>query len=325
MHFDPQQQLKFISESGKTFQELIDSHRSGEPGLKALSLTTIQMNIGKRCNQSCRHCHVGASPARTETMDRQTMDLCIEVIAAHESIDTVDITGGAPEMNPHFTYLVGECKKLGRKVIDRCNLTILEEPGYEFLYDFLADNEVEIIASLPYFQKSYTDKQRGAGVFDKSIIALNRLNNKGFGSKYILNLVYNPVGAFLSAPQKQIEREFKENLQKEYNIQFNNLFCINNMPLDGFLRFLMQAGKLEEYMELLRKSFNPATLDGLMCRNQMSVSYDGFVYDCDFNQMLDLKVTAVPHISQFDYDTFLTRHVRTANHCFGCTAGAGST
>ncbi|UCF65917.1 MAG: arsenosugar biosynthesis radical SAM protein ArsS [bacterium] len=297
----------------------------GEPGLTALSFTTMQLNIGKRCNQSCRHCHVGASPARTETMDRETMDLCLEVIAAHESIDTVDITGGAPEMNPHFTYLVIECKKLGKKVIDRCNLTILEEPGYEYLYDFLAENKVEIIASLPYFRKSYTDKQRGAGVFDKSITALSKLNERGFGSRYVLNLIYNPVGAFLSPPQKQLEREFKENLQKHYNIKFNNLLCINNMPLDGFLRSLINAGNLEEYMELLINSYNPDTLDGLMCRHQISVSYDGYIYDCDFNQMLDLKVISVPHISQFDFETFLARRVRTANHCYGCTAGAGST
>lgn len=325
MRFDPQEQLRIISDHGKTFRELIDPHMLGEPGLTALSFTTMQLNIGKRCNQSCRHCHVGASPARTETMDRETMDLCLEVIAAHESIDTVDITGGAPEMNPHFTYLVIECKKLGKKVIDRCNLTILEEPGYEYLYDFLAENKVEIIASLPYFRKSYTDKQRGAGVFDKSITALSRLNERGFGSRYALNLIYNPVGAFLSPPQKQLERDFKENLQRHYNIKFNNLLCINNMPLDGFLRSLINAGKLEEYMELLINSFNPNTLDGLMCRHQISVSYDGYIYDCDFNQVLDLKVISVPHISQFDFETFLARRVRTANHCYGCTAGAGST
>jgi len=325
MSFNPQEQLKIISNNGTPFREMINPHLPDKSGLNVLTFTTIQLNIGKRCNQSCRHCHVGASPARSEMMDRKTMDLCLQLIATCPEIDTVDITGGAPEMNPHFTYLVKECKKLGRKVIDRCNLTILEKPGYEYLYDFLAENAVEILASLPYFRKSYTDRQRGAGVFDKSITALTKLNARGFGSRYILNLIYNPVGAFLSPPQKQLEREFKENLQRHYNIQFNNLLCINNMPLDGFLRSLMYAGKLEEYMELLRNSFNPNTLVGLMCRHQMSVSYDGYVYDCDFNQMLDLKVASVPHISSFDYKRFLSRRIRTANHCYGCTAGAGST
>ncbi|MCK4893798.1 MAG: arsenosugar biosynthesis radical SAM protein ArsS [Calditrichia bacterium] len=292
--------------------------------MSALSFITFQLNIGKRCNQACRHCHVGASPIRTEMMSRQTMDRCLEIIAKTESIEIVDITGGAPEMNEHFTYLVNECKKLGKHVIDRCNLTILEEPGYEHLYDFLSDNNVEIIASLPYFRKSHTDMQRGRGVFEKSITSLTKLNALGFGNGKVLNLVYNPAGAFLSAGQPALEREFKENLSRQYNISFNNLYCINNMPLDRFLRSLIRAEKLDEYMELLKNYFNPATLGGLMCRHQISVSYNGYVYDCDFNQILDLRAKPVSHINDFDYEVFISRKIRTANHCFGCTAGAGS-
>jgi len=320
----PNQQLKIISKNKPSFDEAISPHLSEKISMSALSFTTFQMNIGKRCNQACRHCHVGASPVRTEMMSRQTMDRCLEIIANTESIEIVDITGGAPEMSEHFTYLVNECKKLGKHVIDRCNLTILEEPGYEHLYDFLSDNHVEIVASLPYFRKSHTDMQRGRGVFEKSIAALTKLNARGYGNGKILNLVYNPAGAFLSAGQKALEREFKENLSRQYNIAFNNLYCINNMPLNRFLRSLIRAEKLDEYMELLKNYFNPTTLDGLMCRHQVSVSYKGYVYDCDFNQMLDLRAKPVSHIDDFNYEAFLSRKIRTANHCFGCTAGAGS-
>jgi radical SAM/Cys-rich protein len=320
----PNQQLKIISKNKPSFDEAISPHLSEEIGMSALSLTTFQMNIGKRCNQACRHCHVGASPIRTEMMSLETMNRCLEIIANTESIEIVDITGGAPEMNEHFTYLVNECKKLGKHVIDRCNLTILEEPGYEKLYDFLSDNNVEIVASLPYFRKSHTDMQRGRGVFEKSITALTKLNALGYGNGKVLNLVYNPAGAFLSAGQKALEREFKDNLSSQYNISFNNLYCINNMPLDRFLRSLIRAEKLDEYMELLKNYFNPTTLDGLMCRHQVSVSYNGYVYDCDFNQMLDLRAKPVSHIDDFNYEAFLSRKIRTANHCFGCTAGAGS-
>ena len=320
----PNEQLKIISKNEPSFDEAINPHLSEELGMAALSFTTFQLNIGKRCNQACRHCHVGASPIRTVMMSRQTMDRCLEIIAKTESIEIVDITGGAPEMNEHFTYLVNECKKLGKHVIDRCNLTILEEPGYEHLYDFLSDNNVEIIASLPYFRKSHTDMQRGRGVFEKSITSLTKLNALGFGNGKVLNLVYNPAGAFLSAGQPALEREFKENLSRQYNISFNNLYCINNMPLDRFLRSLIRAEKLDEYMELLKNYFNPATLGGLMCRHQISVSYNGYVYDCDFNQILDLRAKPVSHINDFDYEVFISRKIRTANHCFGCTAGAGS-
>jgi len=320
------EQLEIISQNEPSFDQAISPHLSGEHGMAPISFTIFQMNIGKRCNQACLHCHVGASPVRTEMMSRETIDRCLQIISDADSIETVDITGGAPEMNDHFTYLVTECKKLGKHVIDRCNLTILEEPGYEQLYDFLSENNIEIVASLPYFRKSHTDMQRGRGVFEKSITALKKLNQLGYGNGdgKILNLVYNPAGAFLSAGQKALEREFKSNLSRHYNISFNNLYCINNMPLDRFLRSLIKAETLDDYMELLKNYFNPSTLDGLMCRHQISVGYDGHIYDCDFNQMLDLRAKPVSHIDEFNYEAFISRKIRTANHCFGCTAGAGS-
>jgi radical SAM/Cys-rich protein len=315
-------QLEILSKKVEAFSDLNCNHKENGRKLPASALKTLQINIGKKCNQSCRHCHVGASPSRTEAMTRDTVDACLGIISKVHEIETIDITGGAPEMNPYFTYLVEQSLKLGKRVIDRCNLTILEEPGFEYLYEFLAGNHVEVVASLPHFRKNYTDRQRGPGVYDKSIRALKRLNQLGYGDDRILNLVYNPVGMYLSAPQKQLEREFKEYLAKQYDIRFNSLLCINNMPIDGFFNALMKVGKLESYMALLRKSFNPDTLKGLMCRHQLSVSHDGYLYDCDFNQMLSLG--CLGHISSFDYDKIIKREIATANHCYGCTAGAGS-
>jgi radical SAM/Cys-rich protein len=293
-------------------------------GLRPLTLETFQVNVGKKCNQACRHCHVDASPARNEMMDRETVDLCLEAIASVPEIRTVDITGGAPEINEHFRRIVLECRRLGKHVIDRCNLTILEEPGYEYLYDFLAENEVEVIASLPHYARSNTDRQRGSGVFDTSITALGKLNRRGYGTRLPLNLVYNPVGLYLSSPQKQLEREFKENLDRRFGIVFNHLYCLNNMPINRFLESLLRVGKFEQYMETLVNAFNATTLEGLMCRHQISVGYDGRIYDCDFNQMLELGANPVSHVRDFDHGELMRRRIKTAGHCFGCTAGAGS-
>lgn len=296
----------------------------GREGLLARSLEVFQINVGKKCNQACRHCHVDASPTRTEMMDAETVDLCLDIIGRVPSIRTVDITGGAPEISEHFRRIVQESKRLGKHVIDRCNLTILEEPGYEYLYEFLSRHEVEIIASLPHYARSHTDRQRGKGVFEASITALEKLNRLGYGSRVPLNLVYNPVGLYLSSPQSQLEREFKENLSRHFGIRFNNLYCINNMPINRYLGSLIKLGKFEHYMTLLVNGFNPATLDGLMCRDQISVGFDGSVYDCDFNQMLDMTAEPFAHIRDFDYHAFVSRRIRTSSHCFGCTAGAGS-
>jgi radical SAM/Cys-rich protein len=257
-------------------------------------------------------------------MNHITAEKCIQLIKSIPSIETVDITGGAPEGNPEFTYLIKESKRLGKHVIDRCNLTILEEEGFEYLYEFLSSHRIEIIASLPHFAKSRTDNQRGKGVFDKSVIALQKLNKLGYGKDISLSLVYNPTGLFLSSSQLQLEREFKENLYEQFGIIFNNLYCINNLPINRFLNSLFNGGKFNEYMDILCTAYNPATLDGLMCRHQISVGYDGKIYDCDFNQMLEMPSEKVGHIDNFDLDHFLGRHIVLANHCFGCTAGAGS-
>ena len=313
-----EEQKKLLSTYNTSFSTKVDSF------LPALSLKTFQINVGRWCNQTCRHCHVDASPKRTEAMNHTTAERCIQLIESIPSIQTVDITGGAPEGNPEFTYLVKESKRLGKHVIDRCNLTILEEEGFEYLYEFLSSQNIEIIASLPHFARSRTDSQRGKGVFDKSIIALQKLNKLGYGKNISLSLVYNPTGLFLSSSQLQLEREFKENLFEQFGIIFNNLYCINNLPINRFLNSLYNGGKFNEYMDVLCTAYNPATLEGLMCRHQISIGYDGTIYDCDFNQMLELPSEKVGHIDNFDLDRFLGRNIVLANHCFGCTAGAGS-
>ena len=313
-------QMKFLAGTARSFGDVLPARDAVSP----LSMRVFQVNVGKKCNQACRHCHVDASPARTEMMTRETMDACVKVLRETAGFEIVDITGGAPEMNPLFRYLVDEARALGKHVIDRCNLTILEEPGYEYLYDFLSERKVEITASLPHFSEASTDKQRGPGVFSASIKALQKLNALGYGKDIPLNLVYNPNGFYLSSSQAQLEFEFKGRLREQYGIEFNSLYCINNMPISRFLESLVRRGKLQEYMDLLAGAYNPSTLEGLMCRHQISVGYDGGVYDCDFNQMLDLKSEPVSHISEFNAAAFLARDIRIGNHCFGCTAGAGS-
>ncbi len=319
-----EKQMQIQGDYKASFAAEVSNHVNHDGTLRAEDLKIFQVNVGKRCNQACTHCHVDASPYRTEMMDMPTAERCMKVIAEVDDIETVDITGGAPELHPTFDFFVTESKKLGKHVIDRCNLTILEHENYGHLYDFLTENQVEIVASLPYFAKSHTDRQRGEGVFDLSITALKKLNERGYGTDLPLDLVYNPSGLFLSAPQKQLEREFKENLKCKFDITFNNLYCINNLPINRYLSRLKQLDKFEDYMELLVNAFNPATLDGLMCRHQISVGYDGKVYDCDFNQMLDMTAQPVDHIKDFDYEKFITRKILTANHCYGCTAGSGS-
>lgn len=303
---------------------------AGYPGLKPTPLEIFQLNIGKLCNQTCAHCHVDAGPDRKEeNMDRATLERCLEIIAAVPTIHTVDITGGAPEMNPHFRWFVEECRKLGRQVMDRCNLTIVvANKKYRDLPEFFAKNQVQVVSSLPYFSKSRTDSQRGDGVFEASIEALQMLNAVGYGkegSGLMLNLVYNPSGAFLPAAQETLQAEFKRQLKRKYNIEFNNLFAITNLPISRFLDYLLQSGNYAEYMEKLVEAYNPSTVEGLMCRNTISVSWDGYLYDCDFNQMLDLKVAAKgQHLNDFDIEALQNRNIVLNQHCYGCTAGAGS-
>jgi len=296
--------------------------------LRATGITVFQINVGKLCNQTCGHCHVDAGPDRKEVMTRETAELCIRALARTE-IPTVDITGGAPELNPNFRWLIEQSKALGRHVMDRCNLTVLLIQGQAGLAEFLARNQVEMIASLPYYRPAQTDAQRGEGVFDKSITALRKLNELGYGREGTglkLNLVYNPVGAFLPPKQESIEKQFKRELERHHGVVFNHLYTITNMPISRFLEFLVNTGNYEGYMERLATAFNPAAAAAVMCRYTLSVGWEGTLHDCDFNQMLDLPVDhgAPLHIRDFNPDALHTRRIVTGNHCYGCTAGTGS-
>jgi len=305
-----------------SFQEKL-----GPVELRSLAIETLQVNVGKLCNQACKHCHVDASPTRTEIMPREVVDACLQ--ALHEfNIPTLDITGGAPELIPDFRYFVTEARAIRANVIVRHNLTVMHEEGQEELPQFFAENRVEVVSSLPYFNAAKTDSQRGTGVFDKSIEALRRLNDVGFGleSGLTLNLVYNPVGAFLPPDQASIEGDFKRELMARYGISFNSLFTITNMPIARFLDWLRRSGNETHYMSKLVNAFNPATVVGLMCRNLISVDWTGRLSDCDFNQMLDMPLAdGLPQtIFDFKLERLSERRIVTADHCFGCTAGAGS-
>ncbi len=303
----------------------------GAAGLWPLRPTRIevfQINVGKLCNQTCRHCHVDAGPDRREVMSRGTMQLCLDVLA-RTSIPTVDLTGGAPELNPSFRWLVEECRALGRHVIDRCNLTVLLLPAHRDLPEFFARHRVEVIGSLPHYRASMTERQRGEGVYDRSIAALRRLNEVGYGdgrSGLRLVLVTNPVGAFLPGQQASLEAEWKRELLRLHGLRFDALYTITNMPISRFLDWLADSGNLEGYMARLVGAFNPGAARGVMCRNMLSVGWDGTLYDCDFNQMLDLPVDsgAPSHIRDFDLAALERRSIAVGRHCFGCTAGAGS-
>ncbi len=301
--------------------------RIGGAKLFSETIDTLQVNVGKLCNQACKHCHVDASPKRTEIMSRETIEACLEILRKYK-IPTLDITGGAPELIPDFRYFVAEARKLNTKVIVRHNLTVMFEEGQTDLPEFFAENELEVVSSLPYFLQTQTDSQRGAGVFDKSIEALKRLNAVGYGieKNLVLNLVYNPVGAFLPPAQEAIEADFRRELKTRHDISFNNLFTITNMPIARFLDWLRRTKNEESYMTRLINAFNPATIEGLMCRNLISVDWQGNLFDCDFNQMLELSLEKdLPQtIFNFDLEKLQKRKISTANHCFGCTAGAGS-
>jgi radical SAM/Cys-rich protein len=296
--------------------------------LRATGITVFQINVGKLCNQTCRHCHVDAGPDRTESMSRETAEQCINALVKTD-IPTVDITGGAPELNPNFRWLVEQAHALGRHVMDRCNLSVLLLPSQADLAEFLASHHVEIIASLPSYRASQTDAQRGDGVFEKSMEALRLLNQLGYGqpdSGLVLNLVYNPVGAFLPPKQEAIEAQFKKELHTRHGVEFNRLYTITNMPISRFLEFLIESGNYDQYMTRLANAFNPAAAAGVMCRSTLSVGWDGRLYDCDFNQMLELPVDhgAPSHIRDFDPAQLHHRQIVTRNHCYGCTAGSGS-
>ncbi len=296
--------------------------------LRATGISVFQINVGKLCNQTCRHCHVDAAPDRREMMSRETAELCLEALA-RTTIPTVDVTGGAPELNPNFRFIVERSRELGRHVMDRCNLTVLLLRAQADLAAFLARHAVEVVCSLPYYRAAQTDAQRGAGVFVKSLDGLRMLIALGYGregSGLVLNLIHNPVGAFLPARQEAIEAQFRRELLRHHGIVFNHLYTITNMPISRFLEFLLQSGNYGAYMERLANAFNPAAAAAVMCRSTLSVGWDGTLYDCDFNQMLDMPVGfgAPRHIRDFDAALLDTRRISTANHCYGCTAGAGS-
>ena len=300
------------------------------PPMRRKRLATLQVNLGYRCNQSCLHCHVAAGPKRTEEMSWETMHLVLDFVR-QQGIETLDLTGGAPELNPHFRRLVTAARAMDLRIIDRCNLTILNEPGHESLADFLAAQAVEVTASLPCYLEDNVDKQRGNGVFKSSIGALRKLNALGYGragSGRVLNLVYNPVGPTLPPDQVGLEQAYKEQLAARYGIVFNQLLALTNMPIQRFGSQLVSRQQFHEYMHLLKGAHQSANLEGVMCRSLLSVSWQGHVFDCDFNQMLGLPLgggeTRAVHLSELLAQSFAGRSIRVADHCYGCTAGQGS-
>jgi len=324
----PRVQLAHIEEVplDHEFETLLERH--GLWPLRPTRISTLQINLGRLCNMTCLHCHVDAGPDRREAMSRATLERCLEVIASND-IPIVDITGGAPELHPEFRWLVAQARALGRKVIDRCNLTILEYPAYRDLPAFFAQHGVELVCSLPHYRSLLTDRQRGEGTFERSLSALRRLNEVGYGragSGLRLALVANPVGAFLPPAQASLEREWKRELFRLYGVSFDSLYCMTNMPIARYLEWLLQSGNLEFYLQRLAAAFNPAAAAAVMCRTALSVGWDGRLHDCDFNQMLDLGVEpeAPQHIDVFERAALEARRIVLQRHCFGCTAGAGS-
>ena len=322
-----EEQLRVLQPGGdfEPFHERIA--RDGLAPLTATGVRVFQVNLGRMCNMTCRHCHVDAGPDRKEIMTRETMRQCLEALD-RSGAEVVDLTGGAPEMNPHFRWLVGELHARGRHVIDRCNLTILLLRAYDGLAEFLAGHDVEVVASLPYYTAGNTDRQRGDGVFDKSVRALRKLNALGYGHgdpRRRLSLVYNPNGAFLPPPQEQIAADFRGRLAADFGIAFDDLYAIANQPINRFLDYLLESGNYAGYMARLLAAYNPAAAAGVMCRDTVSIDWRGFLYDCDFNQMLALPTHGdrPKHVADWD-GSLASREIVTGLHCYACTAGQGS-
>lgn len=324
--------LKLVKTGKYNFEQKINDYGLE---LSPVSIDTLQVNVTKLCNQACLHCHVDSSPKRTEQMNLETVDKCLQILKEHPQIKNLDLTGGAPELNPHFDYFVIEAKKLGKHVMVRHNLTVtidghpITKESKMYLPEFYARHNVEVISSLPYYQEYFTDKQRGRGVFQKSIDSLRMLNEHGYGDENTnlkLDLVYNPVGAFLPAEQNALEADYKKELWEKFQIKFNNLYTITNMPIHRFKDQLERLGTYDDYMTKLVNAFNPKAALGIMCRSLISVSYDGKIFDCDFNQMLNLQSFTGKPLTVFnlDYNEVVNRDIIFDSHCFGCTAGAGS-
>jgi radical SAM/Cys-rich protein len=310
----------------RSFGEAVS--QAGHQPLRTTGVSVLQMNVGRRCNQACRHCHVDAGPDRTEVMTPEVVDACLRLLESSD-IPTVDITGGAPELHPLFRDIVRRARAAGRHVMDRCNLTITRLPNYEDIPEFFAAHQVEVMASLPSYAARQTDAQRGDGVFEDSIAALRRFNELGYGvegSGLLLNLVTNPVGAFLPPSQGALEADWKRELRRRHGIVFNRLYTITNMPISRYLQYLLDSGNLQTYMDKLVNAFNPSAVDGLMCRFTLSVGWDGRLFDCDFNQMIDLgtAVGSPQTIFEATATGLSGRRIVVGPHCFGCTAGAGS-
>jgi radical SAM/Cys-rich protein len=329
---DPQKQLDILNNQNEKIKSLEKFEKKmDEIGLFPLKPTGIeifQINVGYMCNMTCKHCHVDAGPDRKEIMTKKTLQHCLDALKDSD-IQTVDLTGGAPEMNPHFKWFVDKVAKLGKEIIVRSNLTILDTRKFDDLPQFMADRNVEITCSLPFYSKRRTDAQRGEGAYDKSMKILKILNSIGYGKEETglrLNLVYNPVGAFLPPDQESLKMDYKKRLFNDHKIVFNDLFTITNLPISRYLNFLVMSGNLEEYMEKLITSFNPSAAMGVMCRNTISIGWDGSLYDCDFNQMLEMKTNhgAPSHIKEWDLGKLNNREIIVNQHCYGCTAGAGS-
>lgn len=327
----PEEQVKVLDDHEAIAIPSFDQKlkESGMTTLRPVGIDVFQVNVGKMCNQICKHCHVDAGPDRKEIMTRETMTEILDALSKSDAT-TVDLTGGAPEMNPEFRWFVEELSKLGKQIIVRCNLTIiLANPKYHDLPEFYRKHKINVVSSLPSFTAKRTDAQRGDGVFERSIKALKMLNEVGYGKEGTglkLDLVYNPAGAYLPDDQEVLQSEFKTKLSSDYGIVFNDLFAITNLPVSRFLDYLIRTENYEDYMSELANAFNPMAAEGVMCRNMISIGWDGFLYDCDFNQMLELKLqNGVPdHIRDFDFEKTKNREIIINQHCFGCTAGAGS-
>ncbi len=324
----PTQQLKTLTTlvGLPSFPDKI--RESGKLPLKAAGVDILQINVGRLCNLACRHCHVHAGPDRQEIMSRPVLEKCLDILQAHP-IATLDITGGSPEMNPHFEWFVAEAAKLNRRLMIRSNLTLLTEKPYSHLPRFFAENCVEVVTSLPDCLEAKSDRQRGAGSFARTIASMRELNRLGYaaeGSGLVLDLVHNPVGAYLPGSQAALEHEYRRRLAGEHGVLFSRLFSLTNLPVGRYLDYLISSGNFEDYLSTLCHSFNPAAVDHVMCRTTLSVGWDGSLYDCDFNQMLGLKVNhgAPAHILDFDIRKLQNREIVISNHCYGCVAGAGS-
>jgi radical SAM/Cys-rich protein len=323
--------LEVINRDFYDFKAMLKKH---DLNPSPISIGTLWVNVTRRCNQACVHCHVAASPSRTEEMSRTTIDQCLNVLASYDFLENVDITGGAPELNPHFDHFVIEARKLNKHVIVRHNFTVTTDgdPGtgrkMAYLSDFFAENQVEILASLPHYSQSYTDEIRGHGVFEKSIEGIRRFNELGYGQPstgLVLNLVYNCDGPLLPTDRVGLEERFRQELMSRYDLVFNRLFCVTNVPINRFGDRLKQSDSYVNYMDRLVSAFSPAAAMQIDCRSLVSVGYDGYLYDCDFNQMLDMKITDAEPLTIFNFnaEALLGREIRFGPHCFGCTAGGG--